>query len=99
MPKPKWFRSDIHLKVGDVVLFNKVEGSIGENYRFGIVESVRQSSDGHVRSAVIRYRNASEGVDRTTVRAVRSLVVIHRLDELNIAEELGRASLIPSTTS
>ena len=88
----------MHLKVGDVVLFNKLEGSLVESYRFGMVESVQPSADGHIRSAVIRYRNASEEINRVTVRAVRSLVVIHRVDELNITEELGRATLVPNTS-
>ena len=99
MPKPKWFRSDAHLKVGDVVLFNKIEGSLVDAYRFGMVETVQQSADGHIRSAVIRYRNATEEIDRVTVRAVRSLVVIHRVDELDIAVELGRAVLVPRSPS
>ena len=95
MPKPKWFRNDVHLKEGDVVLFNKAEGSIAGAYKFGIVETVHRSSDGHIRSVTIRYRNSSEASNRTTVRAVRSLVIIHRVDELNIAEELGKAALVP----
>ena len=100
MPKPKWYRNDVHLKVGDVVLFNKVEGSLGGGvYKFGMVATVQPGADGHIRSVTIVYRNSSEAVDRLTVRAVRSLVVIHRVDELNIAEELGRATLIPDPAS
>ena len=52
------------------------------------------SSDGVVRTAVIRYRNSSEDVDRTTTRSVRTVVVIHRIDELNIMQELGNAALL-----
>ena len=43
---------------------------------------------------VIRYRNSTENVDRTTTRAVRSVVVIHRVDELSIMEALGNAALL-----
>ena len=38
--------------------------------------------------------NAAERVDRTTTRSVRTIVVIHRIDELNIMEELGSAALL-----
>ena len=95
VPKPKWFRNDAHLKVGDIVLFNKVEGSYTAGaYKYGAVEEVHRSADGRIRSVTIRYRNSTEGINRTTTRAVRSLVVIHRIDELNIMEELGKAVLI-----
>ena len=97
VPKPKWFKNDEHLKVGDIVLFNKGEGSLlaGE-YQYGAVEKVHVSADGRIRSVTIRYQNYSEGVKRSTTRAVRSLIVIHRIDELNIMEELGKASFINS---
>ena len=97
MPKPKWFTTDQHLKVGDVVLYNKGEGSFVGLYKYGIVEEVHRSDDGRIRSVTIRYRNSNEEVNRTTIRAVRSLVVIHRVDELNIMEELGKATLLPKS--
>ena len=43
---------------------------------------------------MIRYRNSSENVDRETSRSARTVVVIHRIDELNIMEELGNAALL-----
>ena len=60
----------------------------------GIAEDVKYSSDNVIRSVVLRYRNALESIDRTTTRSVRTIVVIHRLDELNIMEELGNAALL-----
>ena len=93
--QPKWFKTDKHLKVGDIVLFNQDDGSFAAGqYKYGIVEKVHASSDGLVRSATIRYRNASENVDRTTTRAVRSLIVIHRVDELDLMGELGRIMFV-----
>ena len=91
VPQPKWYRNDKHLQEGDIVLFRRNEGGIlaGE-YRYGIIEEVHRSEDTCIRSVVIKYRNATEGFDRTTFRAVRSLVVIHRIDEINIMEELGK---------
>ena len=92
MNQPKWFRSDEDLKKGDVVLFLKKECGIGSNYQFGIVEEVDVGRDGKVRRAKVRYRNHSENVDRLTDRAVRSLVVIRRADEMSVMEEIGEVS-------
>ena len=95
VPQPKWYRTDEHLKAGDIVLFKKTEGSmVAGRYKYGIVEEVHISADGRIRSATIRYRNATEDVDRTTDRAVRSLVVVHRVDELDLMEELGKAMFV-----
>ena len=76
------------------MIFKKVDSPIPGVYQYGIIQSVKLSSDGVIRTAVIRYRNASENVDRTTTRAVRTVVVIHRIDELNIMQELGNAALL-----
>ena len=47
---------------------------------------------GKVRKVRVRYRNANETTDRTTYRSARSLVVIRRVDESNVMEELGEIS-------
>ena len=41
----------------------------------------------------VKYRNAEEGKDRTTDRNVKSLILIHKVDELNIMKEMFDASL------
>ena len=46
IPQPKWFKSDQDIKVGDVVLFNKQEGSIAGNYKLGMVDDVKFGEDG-----------------------------------------------------
>ena len=89
VPQPKWFRNDEHVQEGDIVLFRRNEGGLlaGE-YKYGIVQ---RSEDNRIRSVIIKYKNATEGFNRSTFRAVRSLVIIHRIDEINIIEELGKA--------
>lgn len=94
MAQPKWFKSDENLKIGDIVLFRKVEGSFAGQYKFGAVKEVHIGSDGHIRAVVLRYKNSTEEVERTVQRAVRSVVVIHRIDEIDIMEELGKATLL-----
>ena len=88
--QPKWFKSDVHLKKGDVVLFLKTESLLSTNYQFGMVESVNASKDGLIRKVTIKYRNSNENTNRTNERSVRGLVVIHHVDEIDIVQELGR---------
>ena len=92
VPKPKWFHNDEDVKKGDVVIFKKVEGDISIDYKYGMIEDVHASKDSKVRSVTVKYRNANENVYRETRRAVRSLVIIHRVNEIDLMEELGRAS-------
>ena len=92
--KPVNWKSGDTVKEGDIVLFRKCEGSLGPGtYQYGIVQSVTVSADGVVRDAKVKYRNADEGKDRTTNRNVKSLILIHKVDELNIMKEMFDASL------
>ena len=97
VPKPKWFTSHEDMKQGDIILFNKSEGSLVGEYKYGIVEEVHRSPDGKIRSVKIKYRNANENVDRITVRAVRTLIVIHRVHEIDIMEEIGKSAIYMSS--
>ena len=54
-----------------------------------MVKDVEVSRDGKIRTVILKYRNHNEAVDRETRRAVRQLIVIHKVDELNIVSELG----------
>ena len=96
VPQPKWFRDSGGVRVGDVVIFKRHESVLSGVYQYGMIQSIKESSDRATRTVVIRYRNAEEDdkLERTTTRSVRSIVVIHRIDELNIMEELGNAALL-----
>ena len=94
VPQPKWFRDDGGIRVGDIVIFKRRDSVLSGVYQYGIVQSIKDSSDRATRTVVIRYRNADEDVDRETTRSARSVVVIHGIDELNIMEELGNAALL-----
>ena len=95
--QPKWFKNDEDIKIGDVVLFKRTEGSLAGEYKFGMVDDVHRGADNRIRSVVIRYKNASEEVERKTFRAVRSLIIVHRIDEISIMEELGNALFVDAT--
>ena len=92
--QPKWFRSDIELSVGDIVLFLKTDSEISTTYQYGIIDSLIRSKDNIVRSVNVRYRNHTENIDRITKRAVRSLVLIHHIDDIDVTKELGVISTL-----
>ena len=90
--QPKWFTNDKDISEGDIILFLKEEGSFYSGYQYGMITKVHRSKDGRIRSADVKYRNSNESVDRMTHRAVRQLVMIHPIDELNILTELHEIS-------
>ena len=92
MHQPKWFQTEYHIKIGDIVLFLKKEGLLNSTYQYGMVSGVEESRDGKIRTVTLKYRNHNEGVNRETRRAVRQLIVIHKVDELNIIQELGKVA-------
>ena len=89
MHHPKWFQTDRDIKVGDIVLFLKQENQLSSTYKYGMISDLSRTSDDKVHKATVRYRNSTEAVDRFPNRAVRQLIVIHPVDELNMMEELG----------
>ena len=90
MNQPKWFHTEHHIKTGDVVLFLKKEGLLNSTYQYGIVVEAAKGRDGVVRRVKLRYRNHQEATNRETVRATTQVIVIHKVEELNIVNELGK---------
>ena len=89
MFQPKWLKNDHHIKEGDIVLFQKQDSILSSTYQYGMVKSVECGKDGIIRKVKVKYRNCNESSDRETYRSVRKLVMIHKIDELNILQELG----------
>ena len=87
--QPKWYKSDRDTQVGDIVLMLKHEGSFSSQYQYGMIHKVIKNADSKIRKVIVRYRNNNETTDRFTTRSTRSLVMIHRVDELNILQQLG----------
>ena len=46
-----------------------------------------------IRAVNIRFRNSNESTDRTTRRCVRSVVVIHMVDELDLHKVMFDAAM------
>ena len=84
----KWLKNDKNLMIGDIVLFLKQDKNLCIIYQYCIVHSLKISEDGKIRRAVIKYRNHNESTDWYTNRAVREIVMIHPIDELDIITEL-----------
>lgn len=53
-----------------------------------MIKSVDHGRDGPVRKVNVVYQNASENEKRKTLRSVRSLILIHGVDEIDILSEL-----------
>ena len=70
------------------MIFMKKEGELNVTYQYGMIESVHPSKDNEIRTVSVRYRNPNESVNRIKKRAVRELMLIHHVDELDIISEL-----------
>jgi len=88
MKQQKWFDSD-SINVGDVVLFTKQDSKISNTYTYGMIADLEYGDDKLPRKARVRYRNGSEDVFRETYRSVRSLVIIHQVNDSDIMTELA----------
>ena len=86
--RPKWHKTELHIAVGDVVLFLKSEKEFDLQYQYGMVSKVYEGRDNLIRKVDVDYQNSTEGVKRSTQRGVRDLVIIHSVDELDIYEIL-----------
>lgn len=97
MSQRKWFHDDKPITKGDVVIFTKQESIINNNYQYGMVEEVHFGKDGKARRATIRFKNYRENKFRFTNRAVRSLVLIQSVDEIDIFTELATMACFADT--
>ena len=93
MMQPKWFKSDEHPKIGDVVLFLKSEREFDRQYQYGMISDLKVSRDGKIRELEVEYQNYSEKVKRRTTRGTREVVVIHPVGELGLIRQLNLAAL------
>ena len=87
--QPKWFRSDLDPKIGDIVLFLKSEKEFEKVYQYGMISDVKASRDGKIRQLEIVYQNSNERTKRFTSRGTREVVIIHHIDELGLIRELN----------
>jgi hypothetical protein len=80
VPSYKWRKEYPDLQKGDVVLM-KEESIVSNDYRLGRVVEVFKGEDGHVRRAIITYRNPNEAVFRTTERPIHKLILVVPVDQ------------------
>jgi hypothetical protein len=80
VPSYKWRKEYPDLQKGDVVLM-KEESMVSNDYRLGRVVEVFKGEDGHVRRAIITYRNPNEVAFRTTERPIHKLILVVPVDQ------------------
>ena len=92
--RQKWHEKSRNLMIGDLVMICEAS-KIKSKYKMGVVDAVKESRDGVVRSATVRYCNIqsnSKGDDKvTTVRVIRSvqrLVLIMPVEEMSSSIEV-----------
>ena len=66
--QPKWFKTDKHLKPGDLVYFEKDPSKLSSVWIMGRVDQIIRSADGLIREAKVAYRNHKESFNRLTGR-------------------------------
>ena len=86
--RPIWHKTELHIAVGDVVLFLKSEKEFDLQYQYGMVSKVYEGRDSIIRKVDVEYQNDNEGIKRSTQRGVRDLVIIHSVEELDIYKTL-----------
>ena len=77
----KWITQSRSARPGDVVL-RADKTSLKEGYRLGIIQKVRSSKDGKVRSALVKYKNYKAGERNHEYTTGEEVVVsrsVHRL--------------------
>ena len=88
--KPKWFRDEVDLKIGDLVYFKKSDTELGDGtWIFGKISGIDRSRDNLIRKVTVKYRNAGENHDRETERTVRKLVKLWSEDDWNLQDDLA----------
>ena len=96
IPKPlHWRDGNVDAQEGDIVLMllSEKEKKLGSSvWRMGRIRTLEMSVDGITRTATLEYKNDGEKVFRTTVRALDSVAVIHREDQLDSIQELNKAA-------
>ena len=85
--RQKWHQSSRNLCVGDVVLICE-PSKIKSKYKMGVIETVFPSTDGFVRSVLVKYvlvQNSPTGDGKVTVirvkRSIQRLVLILPVEE------------------
>ena len=86
--RPKWFRDECDLKIGDIVYFKKSESELSSPWTLGMIAELEKSRDDLIRKVVIKYRNSTESQDRTTRRNVRTVCKIWSIDDFNLQDDL-----------
>ena len=87
--KPKWFKTEKELKVGDLVYFPRADNKLDKKWIMGVVDSVERGRDGLIRMVDIRYKNASQSVFQLTNRTVRKVVKLWGIEDTHLNEDLA----------
>ena len=89
IPAPQWYKDSPELRPGDIVYFQKKEGTLRTPWTVGEVDAVTRSRDDKVRRVSIRYYNHSEDQVHFTDRAARSVVKLFNIEDSYFAADMA----------
>ena len=92
VPRSMFLNSSPNLIVGDIVYYKPDNSLLSARWTAGEVVDTKVGKEGFVREVVIKYMNGSEDFYRTTTRAVRSLVKIYPLSDLDFSQQTKEVS-------
>ena len=87
--KPKWFKTEKELKIGDLVYFPRAENTLDKKWMMGVVDSVERGRDGLIRMIDIRYKNAGQNIFQLTNRTIRKVVKVWGIEDIHLDEDLA----------
>ena len=91
--RQNWHESSRNLREGDVVMIVEPT-SLKAKYKMGIIDDVKVSCDGRVRSAVVRYNNIQTTDNRQRVTPIRVTRSVQRLVLILPVEEQSTPLMI-----
>ena len=90
--KPKWFKTEEELKIGDLVYFPRAEGNLDNKWLMGVVDSLERGRDGLIRMVDVRYKNANQNNFQVTNRTIRKVVKVWGIEDIHLGEDLAEVA-------
>ena len=87
--RPKCFKYHRYVTLGDIAPLLTIDSPIHSTYQYGIIRELFPGRDSKIRKVKVAYKNHNENVFRETSRAVRELIVIHQVDEVDLVDGLN----------
>ena len=89
LSRPKWFKAETDIQIGDIVYFQKSESDLGSSWILGMISGIEKIRDNLIRKVDIKYRNTTKNQDMFTNRNVRKICKIWSESDWNLQDDLA----------